>query len=121
MVPAGSTNGVATNRPNPLAGVISLTFYSIGYLGKFFSDAFESIDTAVTIALRSAGADRIQAFQYAMLPQVKPLIASHILWMLEYNIRSAAIVGYVGAVRGESGRFSIAIRSSGGGTGLRPF
>jgi phosphonate transport system permease protein len=32
-----------------------------------------------------------------MLPQVKPLIASHVLWMLEYNIRSAAIVGYVGA------------------------
>lgn len=88
---------VAVVGPNPLAGVIGLTFYSIGYLGKFFSDAFESIDTAVPAALRSAGADRIQAFQYGMLPQVKPLIASHVLWMLEYNIRSAAIVGYVGA------------------------
>lgn len=88
---------VAVVGPNPLAGVIALTFYSIGYLGKFFSDAFESIDTAVPEALRSAGADRIQAFQFGMLPQVKPLVASHVLWMLEYNIRSAAIVGYVGA------------------------
>jgi len=25
------------------------------------------------------------------------LILSHVLWMLEYNIRSAAIIGYVGA------------------------
>ncbi|HCA59219.1 MAG TPA: phosphonate ABC transporter, permease protein PhnE, partial [Blastocatellia bacterium] len=26
-----------------------------------------------------------------------PLVMSHALWMLEYNIRSAAIIGYVGA------------------------
>lgn len=82
---------------NPLAGVIGLTFYSIGYLGKFFSDAFESIDTEVSDGLRQLGAGRIQAFQFGLLPQVKPLILSHVLWMLEYNIRSAAIVGYVGA------------------------
>lgn len=83
--------------PNPLAGTIGLTFYSIGYLGKFFSDAFESVDTRVPEGLRLIGADTIQAFQYGLLPQIKPLIASHVLWMLEYNIRSAAIVGYVGA------------------------
>jgi phosphonate transport system permease protein len=88
---------VAVVGPNPLAGVVGLTFYSIGYLGKFFSDAFESVDTSVARALRASGADRIQAFQFGMLPQVKPLIASHVLWMIEYNIRSAAIVGYVGA------------------------
>lgn len=88
---------VAVVGPNPLAGVVGLTFYSIGYLGKFFSDSFESLDTGVARALRSLGADRIQAFQYGLLPQVKPLIVSHVLWMLEYNIRSAAIVGYVGA------------------------
>lgn len=88
---------VAVVGPNTLAGVIGLTFYSLGYLGKFFSDAFESVDTEVSEGLRSAGADRIQAFQYGLLPQVKPLILSHALWMLEYNIRSAAIIGYVGA------------------------
>jgi phosphonate transport system permease protein len=88
---------VAVVGPNPLAGVIGLTFYSVGYLGKFFSDAFESIDIEVSDGLRGAGADAIQAFQYGLLPQVKPLILSHALWMLEYNIRSAAIIGYVGA------------------------
>jgi phosphonate transport system permease protein len=88
---------VAVVGANSLAGVIALTFYSLGYLGKFFSDAFESIDTEISDSLRRTGADRIQAFQYGLLPQVKPLILSHTLWMLEYNIRSAAIIGYVGA------------------------
>jgi phosphonate transport system permease protein len=88
---------VAVIGPNALAGVVGLTFYSIGYLGKFFSDAFESIDSEVSDGLRGAGADAVQAFQYGLLPQVKPLILSHALWMLEYNIRSAAIIGYVGA------------------------
>ncbi len=88
---------VAIVGPNPLAGVIGLTFYSIGYLGKFFSDAFESVDTEVTQALRALGAGRIQAFQFGMWPHARPLVWSTSLWMLEYNIRSASIIGYVGA------------------------
>lgn len=88
---------VAVVGANPLAGVIALTFYSLGYLGKFFSDAFESVDTEIADGLRQIGADRVQAFQYGLFPQVKPLLLSHTLWMLEYNIRSAAIIGYVGA------------------------
>ncbi|HVF72018.1 MAG TPA: phosphonate ABC transporter, permease protein PhnE [Chthoniobacterales bacterium] len=88
---------VAIVGPNPLAGVIGLTFYSVGYLGKFFSDAFESVDIEVARALRAAGARTIQAFQYGLWPHAKPLVWSYSLWMLEYNIRSAAIVGIVGA------------------------
>lgn len=82
---------------NPLAGVIALTFYSIGYLGKFFSDTFESLDTDIAKGLRAIGADPVQAFQHGMWPHAKPLVCSYALWMLEYNIRSAAIIGYVGA------------------------
>ena len=88
---------VAIVGPNPLAGVIGLTFYSVGYLGKFFSDAFESVDVDVARALRALGARTIQAFQYGLWPHAKPLVWSYSLWMLEYNIRSAAIVGIVGA------------------------
>jgi phosphonate transport system permease protein len=88
---------VAIVGANPLAGVIALAFYSLGYLGKFFSDAFESVDPEVAIGLRASGADAIQAFQYGLWPSVRPLIWSHGLWMLEYNIRSASIIGLVGA------------------------
>jgi phosphonate transport system permease protein len=88
---------VAIVGPNALAGVIGLTFYSVGYLGKFFSDAFESVDVDVARALRALGARTIQAFQYGLWPHAKPLVWSYSLWMLEYNIRAAAIVGIVGA------------------------
>jgi phosphonate transport system permease protein len=88
---------VAAVGANTRAGVIALTFYSLGYLGKFFADAFESIDMSAARALRRSGAHTTQAFQYAVWPSVRPLVWSHGLWMLEYNIRSAAIIGYVGA------------------------
>ena len=88
---------VAAFGANSLAGVTGLAFYSIGYLGKFFSDAFESVESGVSDALRASGADAIQGFQYGIWPHARPLIWSHTLWMLEYNIRSAAIIGYVGA------------------------
>ena len=88
---------VAIVGANPLAGVIALTFYSMGYLGKFFSDAFESVDLTTERALRASGASRIQSFQYGLWPNVRPLVWSYALWMLEYNIRSAAIIGFVGA------------------------
>lgn len=88
---------VAIFGANTLAGVIALVIYSLGYLGKFFSDAFESADPAVSKALRATGAGRLQAFQYGIWPQARPLVWSHTLWMLEYNIRSATIIGYVGA------------------------
>jgi phosphonate transport system permease protein len=88
---------VAIVGANPLAGVIALTFYSMGYLGKFFSDAFESVDLTTERALRATGTSRIQSFQYGLWPNVRPLVWSYALWMLEYNIRSAAIIGFVGA------------------------
>lgn len=88
---------VAIVGANPLAGVIALTFYSMGYLGKFYSDAFESVDVEVARALRALGAGTVQTFQYGLWPNARPLVWSYSLWMLEYNIRSAAIIGYVGA------------------------
>jgi phosphonate transport system permease protein len=88
---------VAAFGANSLAGVIGLSVYSIGYLGKFFSDALESVESGVAEALRATGADAIQGFQYGIWPHARPQIWSQTLWMLEYNVRSAAIVGYVGA------------------------
>ena len=66
-------------------------------LAKFFSEAFESADLHAQKALRSLGASSLQAFQYGLWPNLRPVIWSHCLWMLEYNVRSASIIGYVGA------------------------
>lgn len=88
---------VAIVGANSLAGVLALTCYSVGYLGKFFSDAYESVDPGVADGLRAVGAGRVQSFQFGIWPHAQPLVWSHVLWMLEYNIRAAAIIGYVGA------------------------
>lgn len=82
---------------NQLAGVIALTFYSVGYLAKFFSEAFEAANADAQCALQTLGASPLQAFQYGLWPNARPLIWSQCLWMLEYNVRSASIIGYVGA------------------------
>ena len=83
--------------PTPIAGVFALTFYSLGYLGKFFSESFESMDIKVALGLKLIGASRFKAFVYGLWPNVKAQVWSQSLWMLEYNIRSASIVGLVGA------------------------
>lgn len=88
---------VAVLGPTPLAGVAALTFYSLGYLGKFAADDAGSLDVSRAALLRATGAGRLQAFLYGVWPEVKPLATSRVLWMLEYNVRSAAIIGYVGA------------------------
>jgi phosphonate transport system permease protein len=88
---------VAVVGGNALAGVLALTAYSLGYLGKFFADAFESADFRAAQALRQAGAHPVQSFQYGLWPSLRPLVWSYALWMLEYNLRSATIIGYVGA------------------------
>ena len=88
---------VAVVGPYPLAGVIALVFYSLGYLGKFFADALDAQDYQVPQYLMRSGAHPIQAFQYGLWPNIKKLFRHHILWMLEYNIRSGSIIGYVGA------------------------
>ena len=77
--------------------MFALTFYSLGYLGKFFSETFESVDVQVARGLKIIGASQVQAFRFGLWPNVKAQIWSHSLWMLEYNIRSASIVGLVGA------------------------
>ena len=83
--------------PTPIAGVLALTFYSLGYLGKFFSESFESMDIKVARGLKLIGAGPVQAFLYGLWPNVKAQVWSQSLWMLEYNIRSASIIGLVGA------------------------
>ncbi len=79
------------------SGVLALTCYTIGYLGKFYFETFESMDDTAAEALRTAGAGKLQIFQYAILPQSLPLLANYTVFILEYSIRAATILGVVGA------------------------
>jgi phosphonate transport system permease protein len=81
----------------PLAGVLALTFYSLGYLTKFFYESFEAADTGPQGALEELGASGLQRFTHAVWPAALPAAASSCLFVLEYNVRAASVLGIVDA------------------------
>ncbi|MFU8804839.1 MAG: phosphonate ABC transporter, permease protein PhnE [Bradymonadaceae bacterium] len=81
----------------PFPGILALTFYAAGYLGKFYYEGIESIDPRPLIALKTVGASPVQRFRFGVFPQVLPLLLSYTLYMFEYNVRAASILGVVGA------------------------
>jgi phosphonate transport system permease protein len=81
----------------PFAGFLALTAHTSGALGKLFAEVNENIDERPLEGLRAAGGGWLQVIRFGALPQVLPNFISYTLWRLELNIRSAAIVGFVGA------------------------
>lgn len=81
----------------PFAGFLALTAHTTGALGKLFAEANENIDERQLEGVRASGGNWLEVIRYAALPQVLPNFTTYTLWRLELNIRSAAIVGFVGA------------------------
>ncbi len=81
----------------PLAGTLALSVYSLGYLSKLYYEAFEAVDNEVLDALRVTGASKLALVRYAVIPESMNTVISQLLFMLEYNIRSSAVLGFVGA------------------------
>ncbi|WP_400246890.1 phosphonate ABC transporter, permease protein PhnE [Niallia sp. JL1B1071] len=83
--------------PGSFAGILALGIHSIGMLGKLFSEEIENLDLGPTEGLLAAGGNRLQVLWFAVLPQVLPGFLSYTLYRFEINIRSAAILGVIGA------------------------
>lgn len=81
----------------PFAGVLALWVHTTGTLAKLFSEAVEAIETAPVEGVRSTGASYVEEVVYGVLPQVFPLWISYSLYRFEANVRSATVVGMVGA------------------------
>ncbi|MBD2384545.1 phosphonate ABC transporter, permease protein PhnE [Cylindrospermum sp. FACHB-282] len=79
------------------AGTLALGIYTIGYLAKFYQQAIEAVEPRSLESLKVIGASRLQIAQYGIVPQVLPLGLGYTLWMFEYNIRAASVLGVVGA------------------------
>jgi phosphonate transport system permease protein len=81
----------------PFAGVLALFVHTTGVLAKLFSEAVESIDSQPVEGIRATGANALEEIVFGVLPQVLPLWISYSLYRLESNVRSASVVGMVGA------------------------
>jgi phosphonate transport system permease protein len=81
----------------PFAGVLALWVHTTGILAKLFSEAVEAIDPHPVEGIRATGANLLEEIVYGVIPQVMPLWVSYTLYRFESNVRSASVVGMVGA------------------------
>ncbi|WP_074143775.1 phosphonate ABC transporter, permease protein PhnE [Enterobacter hormaechei] len=81
----------------PFAGVMALFIHTTGVLSKLLSEAVEAIEPGPVEGIRATGANKIEEILYGVLPQVMPLLISYSLYRFESNVRSATVVGMVGA------------------------
>jgi phosphonate transport system permease protein len=81
----------------PLAGVITLSFSSIGFIAKMLAEDIEEIDPVQLEAIRSTGAGWIKTAAFAVWPQIRPRLIGLSLYRLDINFRESAVIGIVGA------------------------
>ena len=73
------------------------TEQSVGALGKLFAEAVENIDMNPVEGAMATGASWVASIRFAVLPQVISNFVSYALLRFEINVRSAAVMGFVGA------------------------
>src|ERR687898_2949269 len=81
----------------PFPGTLALAVHSAGVLGKLYSETLEAVPSRPVEALTATGASDLQSFLFGRLPQAMSSFTSLTLYQWECNIRSATILGFVGA------------------------
>jgi phosphonate transport system permease protein len=79
------------------AGFLTITFATIGFLGKLLAEDIEDIEEAQAEAMRATGATWWQVLNYGVQPQVMPRLIGLSLYRFDINFRESAVVGIVGA------------------------
>ena len=80
-----------------LAGILAMTFYTIGYLGKLQFESMEGIKNAPLESAKAMGMNRLETAWLVAIPESANNLLSHMLFMFEYNVRHGSVVGLVGA------------------------
>ena len=81
----------------PMAGVLTLAFASVGFLGKLLAEAIEAIDRRPVEAIRATGAGPAQILLFGVVPQILPRLVGLSAYRLDINFRESAVIGVVGA------------------------
>ena len=81
----------------PLAGVLAMTFYTVGYLGKLQYEAFEGMPSDSLEVSRAMGLSHPTIFTSVVIPETGNHLLSQLMFMFEYNVRHGTVIGLVGA------------------------
>ena len=87
---------VAVFGPGALAGMLAIAVHSIGFTGKFLSEAIEEARPGPIEALKAAGAPPMAILIKGYWPQVKPAFLALAVFRWDINIRESAVLGLVG-------------------------
>ena len=88
---------IRVSGPGAFTGVLTLAVCSIGLLTKRFTEALDALDPRPYHALLAMGVRPLPAICHSVLPQLKPVFTSIILYRFDVNIREASVLGLVGA------------------------
>ena len=88
---------VALFGPGALAGTLAIAVHSIGFTGKFLSEAIEEVRPGPIEALVAAGASPLAILLKGFWPQVKPAFLAISIFRWDINVRESAVLGLVGA------------------------
>ncbi len=88
---------VAAVGLGPFAGMLGVALHTWGSAAKLFTEQIETMPLQTTEALEVAGAGRLVAFRYALLPELAPAWSSQALYLFEFNVRASTVLGVVGA------------------------
>lgn len=81
----------------PVAGVLAVAIHTVGALGKLFAEVVENIDTKPVEGIIAGGSSWPVAMRFGALPQTLSNFVSYALLRFEINVRSTAVMGFVGA------------------------
>ncbi len=81
----------------PLAGFLTLSFATIGFLAKLLAEDIEDMNKSQAEAVRSTGASWLQWVNFGVQPQVMPRLIGLSIYRLDINFRESAVLGLVGA------------------------
>ena len=87
---------VAVFGPGALAGTLAIALHSIGFTGKFLSEAIEEAKPGPIEALVAAGASPLAILIKGYWPQVKPAFLAIAMFRWDINVRESAVLGLVG-------------------------
>ena len=81
----------------PLAGVLAMIVYTIGYIGKLQYEEIEGINREPLEAARAMGLRHNEIVSKVVIPESGNTFLSQLLFMFEYNVRHGTVLGLVGA------------------------
>ncbi len=87
---------VAVFGPGALAGTLAIAVHSIGFTGKFLSEAIEDVRRGPIEALHAVGAPPLAILIKGYWPQVKPAFLAIAMFRWDINVRESAVLGLVG-------------------------